>query len=90
MRLLRRAEVLLDADVNLLRAALEPEATARGERGWLGELLEAETLPEEPARLRLAPGRCGELHVVDAEKGDGGAHAPGPYHSSARAAHAVL
>ena len=66
MRLPRRRELGLDADVELLRPDAEPDAAARPQRLRLRELLEPEQLAEEPARLRLAAGRRGELDVVDA------------------------
>src|SRR6185503_750947 len=66
MRLLRGREVLGDADVELLRAAREPDAAAGRERRGLRQLLQAEQAGEEAARLRLAAGRRRELHVVEA------------------------
>jgi hypothetical protein len=71
VRLLRRPEILLDADVDLMRPALEPEATSGCERRGLRQLREPKQLTEEPSRLDLAFRWCGELHVVDAEEGDG-------------------
>ena len=65
MRLARRRERVLDADVQLLRAGLEPGASARPQ-GWrLGYLGQAEQLAVEPARLVLAAGRRGQLNVID-------------------------
>ena len=66
MRLARRSELLLDADVQLLRSDPEPDPAAGAERLGLLELLEPEQPAEEAARLRLAAGRRGELDVVDA------------------------
>ena len=66
MRLARRREVPLDADVELLRADAEPDAASWLQRLRLRELLQPEQLAEEPARLSLAVGRRRELDVVDA------------------------
>lgn len=66
MRLPRRRERFLDADVELLIASPKPNATATTQRLWLLDLAKLEQLAEEPARVRLAsPRRC-ELHMVDA------------------------
>jgi hypothetical protein len=61
----RRRKRLLDADVELIVAReREPDAAARTERLRLLELLEAEQVTEEAARLRLAARRGRELDVV--------------------------
>jgi hypothetical protein len=61
----RRRKRLLDADVELIAAReREPDAAARTERLRLLELLEAEQVTEEAARLRLAARRGRELDVV--------------------------
>ena len=65
MRLARRREGGLDADVQLLRADREPDAAAAPERLRLLDLLEPEQLAEEAAGGVLAAGRGGELDVVD-------------------------
>ena len=65
MRLARRREGLLDADVQLLSTRPEPAAAADSERLRLRKLLEPEQLAVERARLRLAAGRGSDLHVVD-------------------------
>jgi hypothetical protein len=65
MRLARRHEVVLEADVELLGAAPEPDATGFGPFGQR-HLLEAEDAAEVAARLLFEAGRRGELHVVDA------------------------
>jgi hypothetical protein len=65
MRLPRGAEILLDADVELLGAALKPQPATERERRWLGHLAETEQLAEEAARLGLAASGCGRLHMVD-------------------------
>jgi len=65
--LLRGGELDLDADVELLRAGSEPDAAARGESRWLGDLVETEQLAKEAARLGLATGRAGKLNVIYAD-----------------------
>ena len=67
VRLARRGEGLLDADVQLLRARPEPAAAAGPERLRLRQLLHPEQAAVERARLLLAPWRSGDLDVVDAE-----------------------
>lgn len=67
VRLARRRELVLDPNVQLLRTGAEPAAAARCQRLGLRQLLEPEQLPVERARLRLAPRRRGDLHVVDAD-----------------------
>ena len=67
MRLARRRERLLDADVQLLRAGAEPDAAAAADRLGLRQLRHAEQLAVERARRLLAPARSSELHVVDSE-----------------------
>jgi hypothetical protein len=65
VRLPRRRERLLDADVELAAVVeCEPRAAARAERLRLLELLEAEQVAEEAPRLGLAAGRRRELDVV--------------------------
>jgi hypothetical protein len=64
--LARGAEVLGDADVQLLRAGREPDAAAGAERLRLVELAQPEQAAVEPARLALAAGRRGHLHVIEA------------------------
>jgi hypothetical protein len=65
MRLPRRGEGVLDADVEL-SASREREPHAAAGAQWLGlfDLLEAEQRAEEAPRLGLAAGRSGELKVV--------------------------
>ena len=65
MRLARRREVLLDADVQLLSAEPKPDAAARRQRRRLLDLCETEELSEEVAGGGLAAGRGGELDVID-------------------------
>ena len=66
MRLPRRGEIGLDADVQLLGADLEPDATAAPERLRLHYFLEPEQLTEEAARGVLAAGGGRQFNVVDA------------------------
>src|SRR2546428_673352 len=55
-----------DADVQLLRAAGEPDTAARRQPPQLGQLVEAQHGAEERPRVLLAPGRAQDLHVVEA------------------------
>jgi hypothetical protein len=65
VRLSRRLERLLDADVELMAAGEgEPRAAARAQGLRLLELLEAEQLAEEAACLAFAAGRRCDLYVV--------------------------
>jgi hypothetical protein len=65
VRLAGGCERLLDADVELAAVAeREPGSAARSQRLRLLELLEAEQVAEEPARLGLAARRRGDLDVV--------------------------
>jgi hypothetical protein len=65
VRLPRRRERFLDADVELAAVAeCEPRPAARAERLRLLELLEAEQVAEEAPRLGLAAGRRCDLDVV--------------------------
>ena len=59
-------EVLVDADVQLLRADREPDAAARSQLLGLLELAEPQQAAVEAARLALGAGRRGHLHVVEA------------------------
>ena len=65
MRLARRAEVRLDAQVDLEGAAFEPAAAALGEDGRLLHFRDAEHALVEGAGLGLATGRHRQLHVID-------------------------
>src|SRR4051794_1468009 len=68
MRLRRRGELVLDPDVELPPVGQrEPRAAARRERRRLLDLLQPEQLAEERARRRLAAGRRGDLHMVEAD-----------------------
>jgi len=65
MRLSRRREGLLDADVQMPAAAeREPDAASSAQRLRLLELLQAEQIAEKTARLVLAARRRRELDVV--------------------------
>ena len=66
MRLARRRERLLDADVQLLRPDPEPDPAAGAQRLGFSTSSRPEQLAEEAARLRLAAGRRSQLDVVDA------------------------
>jgi hypothetical protein len=66
VRLAGGLEVVGDADVQLLRAGLEPDAAAPAQRLRLLELRQPEHAAVEAARLALAAGRRGDLDVVDA------------------------
>jgi hypothetical protein len=57
--------------MDLDRAALEPGPAAGREHRGLGQLGDPEQSGVEGARVRLAPGRHGELHVIDADDGHG-------------------
>jgi hypothetical protein len=66
-------EAVLDADVELMVGAdREPDPAAGSERLGLGDLAQAQQLAVEAARLRLAPGRGGDLHVIDGQNDDRG------------------
>jgi lipopolysaccharide/colanic/teichoic acid biosynthesis glycosyltransferase len=65
MRLQRRRERRLDANVQLLVAGAEPAAASRSERLRLGELLKTEQGAVERARRVLATCRRGYLNVID-------------------------
>jgi hypothetical protein len=65
VRLARRRERILDADVELAVAReCEPGAAARAQRLRLLELLEAEQPAEEAPRLVLAARRGRDLDVI--------------------------
>jgi hypothetical protein len=68
MRLLRRRERLLDADMRLLlRSESGPHPTSDAQRSRLLNLCQVEQPAEEPSRLRLASRRSGKLNVVEPE-----------------------
>src|SRR5262245_42370162 len=63
VRLPRRGERLLDAEVEFLRSSAEPHPASRPDRLGLRDLLETEQSPVERARLVLDSPRHGHLHV---------------------------
>ena len=67
MRLARRPELRLDAEMDLDRAALDPDAAAFRELRRLLELGHAEHADIEAAARRLGAGRYRDLHVIEAE-----------------------
>ena len=67
MRLGGGREVFRHADVQLLGSHLEPGAPATAQRLGLLDLRQPEQAPVEAARLGLAAGRRGDLHVVEGE-----------------------
>ena len=69
MRFFRRAEILLDTQVNLHAAALEPAASAFGELGRLRDFGHSQDARIKPARGSLFARRHGQLYVIDGEKG---------------------
>lgn len=65
MRLVRRGEPLLDADVELAAVAQrEPGAAASAQRLGFLELLQTEQFAEEASRPGFTARRRGELNVV--------------------------
>jgi lipopolysaccharide/colanic/teichoic acid biosynthesis glycosyltransferase len=64
VRLVRGGERGFHADVQLLRARLEPAAAAGFQRGGLRELLHSEQLSVKRPRLHLAANRGRDLHVI--------------------------
>ncbi len=66
VRLERRDERLLDADVQFLAAGSEPATAAGRKRLGLRQLFETEQRTVEGTCLRLAAGRRRDLHMVDA------------------------
>jgi hypothetical protein len=65
MCLARRRERVFDADMELAASTKrEPDAATRAQRLGLLDLLQAEQLAEEAARLRFAAGRSRELDVI--------------------------
>lgn len=64
MRLLGRSEVVLDAQMNLGRAATEPTTASNGERDRLWDALQPENPRVEALGLGLSTRWHGELNVV--------------------------
>jgi hypothetical protein len=69
MRLLRRAEVRIDPEVQLSIAELEPDAAPDRQGGRLGYLAQAEHLAIEAACLVLEAAGHRHLYVIDAQNG---------------------
>src|SRR3954447_17841694 len=67
MRLAGRPELRLDAEMDLDRAALDPDAAAFRELRRLHDLRHAEHADVEAAARRLRAGRTRDLHVIEAE-----------------------
>ena len=67
MRLSCGRELLGNADVQLVHSGAEPDASAGGEERWLLDLLEPQQRSVEASRVVLAPHRCCDLHVVEAD-----------------------
>jgi hypothetical protein len=79
MGLARSRKLAIDADVQLLIADLEPHSAPSAQRLRLLELVQAQERSVEAAGFRLAPGRAGDLHVVEAKDAHGPkATWPGP------------
>src|SRR5450830_626935 len=64
-------KVFVYPQMQLQRAALEPQTAARLQGGRLGQLRHAEDGPEKAARGLFAAGRHGKLDVVDGNHGHG-------------------
>src|SRR5262249_11325418 len=65
MRLLRRAEVGLDAKMNLQLSLLEPDAAALGETRWFGLLGQSKDADiERPRRFLSVRWHC-QLHMFN-------------------------
>ncbi len=62
--LLGRTEVILHAEVQLLRSALEPQASSRRQRIWLWDLGQSKGSPVEGSRCRFFTTRHCNLHVI--------------------------
>ena len=65
MRLARRGVLVLDSNVQLLRADPEPDTAARAKGRRLLDLVQSEQPAEEAPGLVLAAGRRRELDVID-------------------------
>jgi hypothetical protein len=65
MRLARRPEVGINADVQLAIAKLEPATAAPGQFAGLGDFSQPQQLAEKPPRLNLTAGRNGDLDVIE-------------------------
>ena len=65
MRFLRRAKIILHAEMNLHLAAFEPAPAALGEFSRLGNLHHAQEVAVEAARRVFFATWHGELDVID-------------------------
>src|ERR1700684_366645 len=65
MRLLRRAKILLDAEMKLLRAERKPDAAAHFEIRRLLEFRQAEYAAVERARLGFLAARHGQEQMIE-------------------------
>ena len=68
VRLLGWTEVLLNAEVQLLGSALEPQATSGRQRFWLWNLSQTEDATVEGSRCRLFTTRHGDLQVIQRQR----------------------
>jgi hypothetical protein len=64
MRLSRRYEIFLDAEVNLQLTSLEPAAAARGEMRRSCRLRDSENVVVEFAGVALSAGRHGKQDMI--------------------------
>jgi hypothetical protein len=69
MRLARRDEIPVDAEMNRQRAVPEPATAARGKLRRLGDFGEPQNVLIKSSGLALAPGRYGDQDVVDGANG---------------------
>ena len=69
VRLLGRAKVGFDAEVQLQRAAAKPNTAANGEIGGFRDFRQAENASVKAARQRLTAGGHGKLDVIDSVNG---------------------
>src|SRR6186997_1267982 len=69
VRLARRDEILVDAEMNRERAVSEPATATRGKLRRLGDFGEAQNILIKSPGLALAPGRHGDQDVVDGANG---------------------
>jgi len=67
----RRAKIMLDANVQLLRAALEPAASSGAQFGRLGDFCQAQNVAIKFSRDGFAVLRRGDLYVVDGGEAEG-------------------
>src|SRR6478672_10954666 len=65
MRFLRRAKIILHAEMNLHGSAFEPAPTALGKFGRLGNLNHAKNILVEPASHNFSARRHCQLDMID-------------------------